>query len=412
MTHGNKIRLAFILITWMVAGCDAAGTVSDSSDAGTMADAMDTVDTDSGTIDPPPDSGTPTEDTSVPVDPPPTGAVFALTNAPDGNAVEMFSRDADGMLTLLGEFATGDFGTGEGLGSQSSIALNEDHSMLFVVNAGSSTVSSLRIYDDHLALMDTIPSGGEKPTSLVMRDSRLYVLNAAGAGSVAGFTVDASGMFAAIDGSERPLSGAETTAPGQVGLTPEGDWLVVTEKATSQIVTYAVAADGSLGEPVVNASEGMTPFGFDFTSTGVLLVSEAFGGMPGLSAVSSYRVSDGGSLWTFSASVPNGESASCWVRILRDDYAYTTNTKSNTVSGYEISNDGSINLFAEGGEGASFGDEQGPIDIAASADESYLYVLNAKADGIVSLAVGDDGRLSQVGVEIDVPETTVGLAAF
>jgi 6-phosphogluconolactonase (cycloisomerase 2 family) len=322
----------------------------------------------------------------------------------------VFARDPSGALSELGAFATGGSGSGGGLGSQGSIAVADD-GLLYVVNAGDGTVSSMRIYDDHLGLVDIADTGGTFPTSLTTRGDRVYVLDAQGAGSVTGFSVD-DGVFTSIPGASQPLSGAETTAPAQVSLTPDGSTLVVTERATDQIVTYAVANDGSLEPPVVNPSEGTTPFGFDFTSDGVMVTSEAFGGgmNPGASAASSYRVSVGGGLWTYSASVPSGQTAACWVEIVDDRFAYTTNTGSHTVSAYTLDEDGAISLFPGSGVVIDFGDEHNPIDMAVSPDEAYLYVLSAATHEISGFAIEDDGQLTDLDTTVDVPDAAVGLA--
>src|SRR5262249_41653365 len=67
----------------------------------------------------------------------PAGAVFALTNAVDNNAVAMYDRASDGTLRPVGWFFTGGSGTGSGLGSQGALALSDDRHWLFAVNAGS-----------------------------------------------------------------------------------------------------------------------------------------------------------------------------------------------------------------------------------------------------------------------------------
>ena len=350
-------------------------------------------------------------DGGPPVDPETGGMLFTLSNAADGNAVVMFARDDAGMLEQIGEFITGGNGSGGGLGSQGAIATDDD--FVYVVNAGDGTISSMAIYEDHIGLVDQISTGGAMPTSLAVGDGRLYVLNAEGAGSVMGFSVT-DGVFAELAGASQPLSGAESPAPAQVGLSPDGSALVVTERATNQIVTYAVADDGSLSAPVVNPSEGMTPFGFDFTTSSAFVVSEAFGGgmNPGASAASSYRVADGGALWTYTASEPSGQTAACWLEIVGDRFAYTTNTASNTVSAYTLDDEGAIDLFPGSGVVVDLGDDHSPLDMAVSADEKYLYVLNGVADNIMGFQIGDDGSLTELPTTVDIPETAVGLAGF
>jgi hypothetical protein len=48
------------------------------------------------------------------------------------------------------------------------------------VNAGGDDVSLFAVSDDGLALLDRVASGGTMPTSIAVRDSQAYVLNASG----------------------------------------------------------------------------------------------------------------------------------------------------------------------------------------------------------------------------------------
>lgn len=333
------------------------------------------------------------------------GYVFSMSNAPEGNELLVFERDDDGALTSVESLPTGGMGSGAGLGSQGAITISPDGLFLFAVNAGSDQISSFRIYDDHLALVDLVPSGGERPVSVTASDNRIYVVNADG-DNVQGFTVD-EGILTAV--ANQPLSGTGT-GPAQVGLTPGGDALIVTEKATNSLVTYWVAPDGTMSAPTVSASVGATPFGFDFDSTGVMVVSEAFMGNEGESAASSYVL---GSVEPepISSSVGSGQSAACWLVIARDQFAYTTNTASNTISGYTIGEDGSIDLFQDAGVTMDLGPDQGPLDAALSAGDEYLYVINNASDTIVGFAIADDGSLEQLPGSYAVPETALGLAA-
>ena len=97
------------------------------------------------------------------------------------------------------------------------------------------------------------------------------------------------------------------------GFSPAGDLLLVTAKATNQIVTFLVDRDGFASDGLVQASSGITPFGFAFGKRDQVLVSEAFGGAPLSSAMSSYIAGDDGTLETVGASVPTMQTAACWV---------------------------------------------------------------------------------------------------
>ncbi|HEV2126837.1 MAG TPA: beta-propeller fold lactonase family protein, partial [Chloroflexota bacterium] len=260
-----------------------------------------------------------------------SGAVYTLTNNAAGNEVAVFSRMADGSLTRTASVSTGGLGSGDGLGSQGAIVLSQNNKWLLAVNAGSNELSVLQVQGQDLHLTDVVPSGGMRPISVTIHGNIIYVLNDGGgiaAGNITGFWMNPQGELAMIPGSTQPLS-ADAVGPAQVQFTPHGNQLVVTEKATNQILTYAVDRHGLAGTPVVNQSEGMTPFGFDFTKRGDLIVSEAFGGAENASAVSSYQVNSGGGLHTRSASVGTHQTAACWVVVTNNGkFAYTTNTGS------------------------------------------------------------------------------------
>ncbi|MBV8832811.1 MAG: lactonase, partial [Acidobacteriaceae bacterium] len=71
------------------------------------------------------------------------GAVFVMTNAADRNEIIAYDRSANGTLREGSTFDTGGRGSGglvDPLESQGSLILNQNHSLLFAVNAGSGNV--------------------------------------------------------------------------------------------------------------------------------------------------------------------------------------------------------------------------------------------------------------------------------
>jgi hypothetical protein len=336
--------------------------------------------------------------------------IFTLGNEADGNAVLAYARDANGQLDSLGIFPTGGMGSGGGLGSQSSLVASADGQYLYVVNAGSNDISSFEVFDDHLSLISITDSGGLRPVSLTLRENRLYVVNAEDS-SVSGFAVE-DGWLIAIAGATKNLSRTDgPTGPAQIGLNPRGDVLVVTEKATNSITTYRVGLGGGLSDPIVTASEGMTPFGFDFSGD-ALVVSEAFGGADDASAASSYQINVNGSISVISdsSSVPSFQSAACWVTI-SNDVGYTTNTGSNTVSAYLLDGSDALTLSPEAnGVVANLGEGRRPIDMVSAVGQ-YLYVLNAGTDDIVGFKIESPGVLTNIDNDLAMPNS-VGLLSI
>jgi len=338
------------------------------------------------------------------------GAVYALTNAASGNAVAVFDRAGDGSLTPDGTVATGGLGTGAGLGSQGALVL--DRGRLFAVNAGSDTLSMLRVgRGGNVKLTDVAASGGVRPISLTVRGKLLYVLNAGNATTPANVTgfLALRGKLVPLPGSSRPLSTA-TPDPAQVEFSPNGRHLAVTEKATNRIVTYKVGKRGYASGPNAQPSAGMTPFGFAFDRRGRLIVSEAFGGAPDASALSSYALARDGTITPITASVATTETAACWVVVTKNGrYTYTTNTGSNSISGYRIGNDGGLTLLDADGKTADTGST--PIDMALAKGSRLLYSLNSGVPEIQGFVVNGDGSLDSLGAVGGLPAGTVGLAA-
>lgn len=219
----------------------------------------------------------------------------------------------------------------------------------------------------------------------------LFVLNAGGAvgfaDSIAGFTIGDRGRLRSIPRSERLLS-ADNTGPAQIGFNPAGNVLVVTEKNTNLITTFTVDAQGIPSDPNSQAAAGIEPFGFAFTPDGVLLTSEAFGGPPNLSAVSSYTVDDTGAITVISPSVSTQQIAACWLAITQNGaFAFTANTAGASLSGLAIDGGGAVSLLDADGFTAETGNT--PIDLAILGD-SALFVLN-NSDGSVGVYAIDAG---------------------
>jgi 6-phosphogluconolactonase (cycloisomerase 2 family) len=343
------------------------------------------------------------------------GAVYVASNAPAGNAVLVFDRAAQGALSPAGSYDTGGLGTGTGLGNQGGLVLSDGQRFLFVVSAASDDVTVFRVLPDGLRRVGVFASGGRRPISLATRGDLLFVLNAGGvvggADNVAGFRVLPDGSLAVLSGAVAALS-EPSTDPAQVSFSASGDFLVVTEKATNRIDVFPVHAGGSIGARWTFDSAGATPFGFASGKRDQLFVSEAFGGLPGASVVSSYRLEADGSLGVLDPTVATTETAACWVVVTNDGrFAYATNTESGTISGFAIGHDGSLDLLDADGVTAETGVGSGPIDMYLSTDGRSLHVLNAGTGTLATFRVLADGGLDQIDTIGGLPMGANGLAA-
>jgi len=268
--------------------------------------------------------------------------VYTQTNSASGNQIQVYRTGADGSLELTATVATGGLGTDGGLGNQGALALSKNGRWLFAVNPGSNEVSAFAVTEQGLVLADKASSGGTQPVSVTVHDNTIYVLNSGGSGNISGLRLSGNGHLQRIANSTRPLSSA-TAGAAEIAFDREGETLVVTEKATGKLSVYRVEEERVRG-PVVFASNGQTPFGFAFDRHNNLLVSEAFGGAAGASAISSYDLDDEPlALSSISASVPAHQTAACWVVLARHGrFAYVTNTGSGTVSGFAVDRHGAL----------------------------------------------------------------------
>ncbi len=332
----------------------------------------------------------------------PAGAVYVLGNQPSGNTVITYERGADGRLSSPRSYPTGGTGTGGGLGSQNALVLDASARHLYAVNAGSDSITSFDVTRDGLRWRSTVPSGGDLPVSVAVRGHRVYALNAGGTGNISGFTVR-NGRLQPLPGSTRALSG-DATSPAQVSFSPNGRELVVTEKATSLIDVYRLNGQGRPTGRTSFTSAGATPFGFSFTPSGYLAVSEA-----GPSSASTYRISSHG-VQTVSAAVGDNQAAACWLVVTANGrYAYVGNGGgSQSISGYRIGDSGRLSLLAPDGRTGTAA--AGVSDIALTRSSTFLYAR--LGDGTVGgYRVARDGGLDALPVAGGLPAGAAGVAA-
>lgn len=337
--------------------------------------------------------------------------VYTLSNQVSGNSVVVYNRAGNGRLTYSASYATGGTGTGGGLGNQGAVIMSgddNDDDVLLAVNAGSNSISSFQIKNAGLNLKSTVNSGGMRPVSITQHDDVVFVLNGGGINNISGFRLKDNGSLVPIANSTRPLSAA-STGPAQVSFVNDGKVLVITEKGTNKIITYTVNEWGIPGTMHSITSSSPTPFGFATAYNENIFVSEAVGGAPGASVLSSYRISNNGNINLVKGSVGAGQTAACWVVITGNaKYAYTTNTASNNLTNFNV-NTNSGNISVNTAIAATTG--MGPIDAALNNNSKYLYTLNAGSNTIGVYAVAANGSLSLLQTVTGVPAGATGLTA-
>ena len=359
------------------------------------------------------------------------GAAYTETNQPD-NKVVVYRRGADGSLTEIQRVDTGGAGVngnppfGQGfLDSNGAVELNGR--LLFVVNAGDDTISSLRVKKNgRLRRADTAPSGGDHPTSIDTRKGLLYVLNV-DSNDISGLRYTKKGKLTPLSNSTRELATPQGTTPeglptpfaDQVLFSPNGKVLTVPERLSNgfrgQLDTFRIGRDGRPGQAQANASNGFIPFGMEWDNHGHLIVANG-GPPPNFSPGTGSSYSLSGTTLTPIDNQLAGDDATCWLAITNNGkYAFMINQppgRDGSVSRFSISRDGHLTLLGITPTSGS------SADTALSRDSKYLFVQNIILPGetgnatIDTYRVGSNGGLTHLGlVDSGVPGSASGFAA-
>jgi hypothetical protein len=343
-----------------------------------------------------------------------SGKLFMSTNSVSGNEVQVYDRLDDGPAALLFSVPVPGVGTGAGLASQGAVTLSEDGRYLFVVNAGSNTLSTFSIGNEGLELRSTVGTGGPSPSSVTENNGLVYVMNRGsnnsglGAG-IAGFR-NVKGVLAPIANSIRALGLSGGPVLGQIGLGLDGGVIVVTDR-NNTVYSWPVQRNGTPGPLTRTPSPGATPFGFAFTRRDVMIVSEAGGtATSGGSTVSSYVFNPRTATPVIvSAAVPTTQGAACWIVVTPDGrHAFSANAASSSVSSFGIARDGALSLI--NGQAALMAGA-GALDMAVAPDGSQLYVFGSRTPQSLYTFAVDDGALTLLGIAPGPVASSAGLAA-
>ncbi|HVN19181.1 MAG TPA: beta-propeller fold lactonase family protein [Dongiaceae bacterium] len=340
-----------------------------------------------------------------------------MTNSASRNEIVAYKRHADGSLQEGHRFSTGGRGSGgvtDPLGSQGSLTLTTDRSLLLAVNAGSGTVSVFRVHGAQLWLIDKVICRGSEPVAVAQHGHLVYVLNAGGTSNVVGFRLEFTGRLRPIEKSISFLTTANSGA-ASLAFSPDGQFLLVTEKLTNTVDVFRVHADGTLGPITTTPSVGPGLFAVAFAPNGTAITTETgpVGGT-NASAISSYAVLSNGTLSPISASVPTFGAATCWQVVTPDGrFVYTSNAGSASISGFALGDNGVLTplfdtVLATQPAGST------NLDIAMSADGKFLYTLNSGTGTVGMFAVNNDGSLTSLGDIGELPASAGlnGIAAI
>jgi hypothetical protein len=343
----------------------------------------------------------------------PAGWVFTATNNPKGNQVIVFKRGSDGKLKQSATVSTG----GKGIASEppfgfpivdssGSINLTPDGKLLFVVNAGSNSVTSFKVTSSGLKKVSVAGTQGKLPISLASSSAHLlYVVNE-GTHNIYGWRFTSDGKLTGIKGSNEKLTAVtpkgakdKVGVEAAIGFVNSGAVVAVTQRGLprtyGEINTFVIDHNGAAGPSKAYATRGVAnPFGFSAIGSYLLvsnagLVKTPSGAMPNpadfsqfTGSAATYKVSLDGKVH-FVKNVLTGGRAACWLIVERNGRtAFVTNTLSSGTppTGGPTSGQGAVASMSVGGNGQLKLEKQAntspgfPGDEALSHDDKYLYV--------------------------------------
>jgi 6-phosphogluconolactonase (cycloisomerase 2 family) len=276
------------------------------------------------------------------------------------------------------------------------VQLDVPNHLLYVVNAGSDTLTVFRQDGSTLDRIQVVGTAGDFPVSVTTHGHAVYVLNARAGGSIQGY-LRIGGHLVRVPWWHRDLgldAGATpefTHTPGQVAFTPDGDHLLVTTKANTQAIdVFAVDFLGGVSaEPTITSLPGTVPFAVSFDPNGHVAVALA-----GTNSVATFAVRRGGQLDLIDTAA-TGQAATCWI-VSSGSMTYASNAGSASLSGYRYDAAGGLTSIG------TFGTGPGTVDAAISSDGHYLYAQTGANGAVDSFRIHQDGSLTPIGT-VDVP---------
>ena len=359
------------------------------------------------------------------------GAVYSSTNSPAGNSVVVHAVYADGTVSFSslvptgGNGGAGTPGAVDGLFSQDSVVVGGG--CLFVVNAGSNTISAFKIQPDQptsITLLNTVPSGGDFPIAVAYSGPKMLLcaLNGGANNGVQCFTATDSGLVALPSSTYQPLGVMETTPPSGPGgslsditFNTDGSLLFVSAKGVPGsnrtnngfIATFTVSGAGATAtlSMVAKSSPMGSVLPFSLTllpGTDTIVYTDPSSGY----GVASYTAN--GALSASAIYPVPGQGADCW-----STYSAATWHVYLSDPGAKMINEVSVN-----GTQSTLVKQYptvGTLDIAVGGQ--YLYALAPRLTGIEVFAVASPGNARSIQTYMTssyamISSTMQGVAVF
>jgi 6-phosphogluconolactonase (cycloisomerase 2 family) len=344
---------------------------------------------------------TPQQDASSPI-----GWLLTNTNGMTKNEVTVLQRFSDGTMQRSDSVETGGSGTGRTLANSGAIATSPDGSTVYTVHAGRNTLSAMSFdpKSGRLSFIDTVGSGGAGPSNVTTNGDTLFALSSAiGADlrakdpHVVGFSIQSATRLKRIKTSTQDLL--------PIWLRPLGETLLVSGWEGSQLATIAVDPDGKTAVPEATDAAENGPFGFDFRSDGVVMVSDddpnARDGAP------THTLGPKAKVIPITATVASGGDGSCWAAFGVDGASeYIVNFDTDSITPLSIDTQA---VIRETGTPVELPKKSEPRDLAVSNAGDYLYVLGYGFGQVLAFDLDETSGIERNATVKELSSKSTGL---
>lgn len=361
--------------------------------------------------------------------------VYAMTNVTQNSILTMSRDPVSGILTQGSTTLTNGAGSttkanagalgANPLGSQYSLILSPDNSLMFAPNTGDNSVSvfSVNATTGALTLKKNNPLSGTNnannalfPNSIACNKTNtvVYVTFATGSTAtdnhLAAYALGSDGTMTLLNA----ININPAASPTEVVIDPTGKYLVVNASPApapsnlDNLYVVQIASNGSLGAVTSSALPAQfRPFASAFfSSNGVYnylvtsLTNQAVYALP-------WNATNG----TFSQ--PSGiaynyQAGACWSAITPNNSMLIIGNGAGTLSTFALNADGNPSLLnATAISGIGVGG-----DMWISPDSKFLYVNDLKNAKVLAYSIGSSGSLTAVGTAISIGTYPQGMVGF
>ncbi|PFH46432.1 hypothetical protein AMATHDRAFT_7812 [Amanita thiersii Skay4041] len=356
------------------------------------------------------------------------GAVYFMSDQPDGNYLFAAEINVDGKLALRNAYYTGGVGAHasapgpDPLFSQGSIVTSQKSNVVVTVNPGSGTLSAFQINPDDPTSLEIIGkpvrSGGDFPVSVTMneRGDMVCALNGGKMNGISCFKLNTRKGLTPWKNTMRPLNLNQTTpatgpemSVGDIEFTADGNMVVVSVKGNppqpGYMAIWEVKPDGTLSDTHATIPGGKLPWSVtNIRGKNATLAADAGLGFD------IFDLSKMAEPSAKAAEFPvTAQGAVCWS-------GYSDKTGNyyladlNTAHITEIHIDDNLNATVVNSYATDLNDGTIEFDITPVNGKDYLYVLAANATSIEVFALDGPGSANRIQkLDVRSPSTNAGL---